>query len=73
MKNILVYGLAGWEPEKEARVVLNAIRNLGYRSIFLCDKPNEVMKLADYAEVNPLWDFLGSEVWPMVVILFVLY
>ena len=57
MKNILVYGLAGWEPEKEARVVLNAIRNLGYRSIFLCDKPNEVMKLADYAEVNPLWSY----------------
>lgn len=57
MKKILVYGLAGWEPEKEARVVLNAIRNLGYHSIFFCDKPNETMKLADRAEINPTWDY----------------
>lgn len=57
MKTVLVYGLAGWEPEKEARVVLSAIRNLTYRSVFICDKPNDTMKFADRAEVNADWSY----------------
>lgn len=57
MKNILIYGIAGWEPEKEARVVINAVRNLGYRSIFVCDKENETMKLADRPVINSDWNY----------------
>lgn len=57
MKCILIYGIAGWEPEKEARVVIDAVRNLGYRSIFICDKVNETMKLADRSVVNSDWNY----------------
>lgn len=57
MKRILVYGIAGWEPENEARVVLEAIRKLGYRSIFFSDRENPTMQLADRAVVNSDWSY----------------
>ena len=54
---ILVYGIAGWEPEKEARVVLNAIRRIGGRSIFFCDRENATCQFADRAVANPAWSY----------------
>lgn len=56
-KTILLYGIAGWEPEKEARAILLAIRKLGWRSVFVCDRQNPACDLADRTVLNPLWRY----------------
>lgn len=57
MKTVLIYGLAGVEPDKESAVCLDAVRRLGYRSVFVADRATSAMTRADVNVVNPSWDY----------------